>query len=294
MQPAQMISRRMFLRSATAAGLGLAAGIRGRARTSGKLYAYVSSWTSGPSGAGGEGGIHVFAVDPNEGSLQHLSSVYSGGERRLICISPNGRYLYSTDERTDFGHQKGAGGGIVAFSIDPRDGHLTKLNAVPSMGSFPAYISIDQSGSRLLAANHGGYEPVTEIVPDGAGTRVHILYDDSSVSLFAAGADGIAPKPTDVKVMERPHASDPADTGIAAMFRASAHAHSVNFVPQSPFALVCDKGMDRVYVYRVDESRLEKVFAYDAPPRSARDTLHSIPRCPMSSSSMNWKQASPR
>jgi 6-phosphogluconolactonase len=269
MQRIDTVSRRTFLRTSVASGISLAVALRAPALSSGKSYAYVSSWTSGtPLGTGSDGGIHVFEVDPT-GTLKYLSSTSPELNAGYICIAPNGRYLYSTDERTDFGHKKGAGGGIVSFSVDPLTGSLAQLNATPSMGSFPAYISINKAGSQILTSNHGGYEPVTQIAYDTSGASLRILYDDSSISLFPIGGDGVARMASDVEVLERPHPADPNDTGAAALFRTSAHAHSVNFVPRTPFALVCDKGMDRVYVYRVGESRLERVFAYDAPPRSA-------------------------
>jgi hypothetical protein len=38
-----------------------------------KLYAFVSSWTKGPFGVGGGGGISVFTVNMNDGSLTSVS-----------------------------------------------------------------------------------------------------------------------------------------------------------------------------------------------------------------------------
>jgi 6-phosphogluconolactonase len=264
-----MISRRKFLRTSCAAGLGFAAGLRAQTPKVGKLYAYVSSWTSGPNGGGGEGGIHVFRVDPNEGALKPLSTISPEINAGYICIAPSGRYLYSTDERSDFGKKPGSGGGVVAFSLDPLSGELTQLNTVPSMGSFPAYIAINDIGTQLLTANHGGYSPVTQIAHDASGAHIQIVYDDAAVSLFPIEADGVVRPASDVAVLERNDKTASKSTGLAAVFEASAHAHSVNFVPQTKFALACDKGKDRVYVYRVGKSNLEQVFVYDAPLGSA-------------------------
>src|SRR5258708_18263078 len=66
-----------------------------------KLYAYASSWTTGPFGAGGGGGISVFTVNISDGSLTAVSRTgpeFDGLNGGCICISPNSRFLYCTNE----------------------------------------------------------------------------------------------------------------------------------------------------------------------------------------------------
>ena len=64
------ISRRKFV---ALVGAGLAASTAAcHAQSSGKTYAYVGSWTQGPFGTGGGGGISVFEVDVSDGSLALL------------------------------------------------------------------------------------------------------------------------------------------------------------------------------------------------------------------------------
>ena len=53
-----------------------------------KLYAYVSSWTKGPFGAGGGGGISVFTVNMSDGSLTPVSrtgSEFDGLNGGCVC-----------------------------------------------------------------------------------------------------------------------------------------------------------------------------------------------------------------
>ena len=107
------------------------------------LYAYVSSWTKGPGGAGGGGGISVFTVNMNDGSLTPVSRTgpefdsLNGGN---ICISSDGRFLYATNERNNLDDKLGAGGGVLSFAINRNDGSLTHLNTQPSMGVDPCFI----------------------------------------------------------------------------------------------------------------------------------------------------------
>lgn len=273
MTASQLFSRRDMIRMTATAGAGLTLGANAQNQGSETLFAYVSSWTSGANGAGGDGGIHVFEVDRTDGSLKLLSSTAPELNAGYFCISQDGRYLYSTDERRDYGGKSGAGGGVAAFTLDPTTHLLSRLNVEPSLGAFPAYIAVSPTGSEVLVANHGGYDPVTRVVRDPSGPRIENVYDDAAVALFRAANDGRLSPARDVAILDRTHTKDPKndlpDTGMALRFRASPHAHSVNFVPGSPFAIACDKGMDRIYVFRVSDGALERVFVYNAPPKSA-------------------------
>ena len=266
-----VISRREFLVAGgcAVAESKLAAGQERNRR----VYAYVSSWTSGGNGAGGGGGIHVFSVDERDGSLKLLSSVAPELNAGYVCVSPDGRFLYATDERKDFGGRAGAGGGVIAFAIDQRDGSLTELNSQPSMGAFPAYVAIDKAGSRVVVANHASYDTIAQLVREQNGSRrLENTYDDASVAMFPVSADGHLDSACEVAVLERGHAVGwNKDSGLDAAFRASAHAHSVNFDPSGEFVLACDKGTDRIYVYRVDQKgcAFRQVNILSTPPRTA-------------------------
>src|SRR5207247_11431512 len=63
-------------------------------------------------------------------------------------------------------------------------------------------------------------------------------------------AEGTLDRASDVAVLERTQSVDK-------VTQRSAHAHSVNWDPSQRMVVVCDKGCDRVYTYRVaDGSRM--------------------------------------
>lgn len=263
------ISRRDFIAMSGAVALEAATGYAQRSEK--RLYAFVSSWTSGPNGGGDGGGIHVLSCDEKNGSLQLLSSIAPEINAGYICLSPDGKHLYSTDERKDAGGRPGAGGAIVAFEIDPTTAALKRLNTVPSMGAFPAFISIAPDGSCVAVANHGSYDATTRIVHEAGRFEVQRLYDDATVSLFPAGKDQLS-SASDVAVFAQQHAKGwEIEPGLDAIFQASPHAHSVNFDPEGRHLLACDKGADRIYLYRLEESgpRLKQLSVFDAPPGTA-------------------------
>ena len=230
-------------------GAGLvASSAAAQLRSEQKLYAYVGSWTQGPFGVGGGGGIQVFTVDLSDGSLTPVSRTgpeFDNLNAGYLCISPNGRYLYSTNETKNLNGQSGAGGGILSFAIDPDDGSLAHMNTQPSMGVNPAYVTIDATGTRVLTTNHGNYDPVVTVVRTNGVPKIKAVYDDGTVAMLPVRPDGTLEPASDVAVLERLGGVDP-------LSQQSPHAHSANFDPSNRFVLVCDKGADRLYVFRVD------------------------------------------
>lgn len=235
------------------AGLGLASGFfgpTGRRATelpsaqSSTLFAYVSSWTTGEGGAGDGGGIHVYTVDMADGSLTPVERIAEGINAGYICIAPSGRFLYVVDERKDRGGLSGAGGGVQAYVVDPDTGRLTLLNEQPSMGAFPCYISIDASGSRVIVANHASYDGTARLVEKNGTFKVETIYDDGTIALFPVRGDGSLGPACDVSVLE--------GSGPRAIFQMSPHPHSVVYDPSNRFALVCDKGADKILAYPID------------------------------------------
>ena len=239
------LSRRNFI---ALMGAGLAATTATVRAQSSTLYAYVGSWTQGPFGVGGGGGIQVFTVDMSDGSLTQVSRTgaeFDNLNAGFLAVSPNGRYLYSTNEVKNLNGEIGAGGGVLSFAINQDNGSITHMNTQPSMGVNPAYITIDATGSRVLASNHGNYDAVVTVVDNNGVPEIKKVYDDGTVSMFPVRADGTLEPASDVAVLERLTSVDPVS-------QQSPHAHSVNFDPSNRFVIVCDKGADRLYTFRVE------------------------------------------
>jgi 6-phosphogluconolactonase len=132
----------------------------------------------------------------------------------------------------------------VTFAINPADGSIAPVGTQPSMGVWPAYISIDKTGSRVAVANHGNYDPSVRVVKKNGVPEIEKVWDDGTVALLPVRPDGTLDRPSDVAVLERTQSVDK-------VTQRSAHAHSVNWDPSQRMVVVCDKGCDRVYTYRV-------------------------------------------
>ena len=242
------VSRRDFLTAM--GGLGLmasTAAAQGQPQSPRRTFAYVGSWTSGPGiGVGNGGGLSVFAIDMATGTLTPVMRTgpeFDKFNAGYLAVHPNGRFLYATNEVESYDGEFG-GGAVVTFAINPADGSIAPVGTQPSMGVWPAYISIDKTGSRVAVANHGNYDPSVRVVKKNGVPEIEKVWDDGTVALLPVRPDGTLDRPSDVAVLERTQSVDK-------VTQRSAHAHSVNWDPSQRMVVVCDKGCDRVYTYRV-------------------------------------------
>lgn len=106
-----------------------------------------------------------------------------------------------------------------AIGRDP----MTVISTLPSGGSGPAHISVDSRGEFLLCSNYGS----------------------GSISLYSLAPDG--------RILAQCDHRQYTGTGFDAEDRQKGpHAHFADFHPQRDEVLVCDLGLDMVYVYALD------------------------------------------
>jgi 6-phosphogluconolactonase (cycloisomerase 2 family) len=177
------------------------------------LRAYVGSRTSRERNARGEG-IGVYAIDRVSGVWKrvHLTSGF---------VNPS--FLAFSRDRTRLYVAHGDMSEVSSFAIDTASGALTHLNTATTGGKNPAHLVVDPSGRFLVVANHYS----------------------STLALFPVGDDGsIAPYVDLVKMQGTP--------GPHAKEQIFARPHQIVFDPSGRFAFVPDKGLDRVFVFRLD------------------------------------------
>jgi 6-phosphogluconolactonase len=267
-------SRRDFL-ALTGAGLA-GATVASAYQAPKKLYAYVSSWTKGPFGVGGGGGIGAFTVNMSDGSLTPVFKTgpeFDGLNGGNMCISKDGSFLYATNEMPNLNGKAGAGGGVLAFAINRENGSLTHLNTQPSMGVNPCFIIVDKTGSRVIVANHGDLNKIVTVVKRNGVPVIENPSDDGTVAMFAVKSDGSLEPACDVAVFEKRPSTDPGP---------GAAAHSVNFDITGRFVVACDVGTDHIYVFPFDPNSraLGNGKAFPTPPGKAPRHSAFHPRAP--------------
>jgi len=214
------------------------------------------------------GGISVFEVSEDGSSLTLISSVKDKPKRAgYLTYAPKAKVLYSVDERkTDGRGPIKPASCVLSFKVDPESGQLTFLNSQRTVGAMPASVAVHEDKKLLFTANHAFFDHVVKAVETADGRWVEKFeYDDSTVVQYGLAEDGSIGDVQDVFVFTGhgidPWAESPQGGGHAP---ASPHAHIVVVDPSGKYLVVCEKAVERVYVFRIG-SRLELASVYQCP-----------------------------
>jgi 6-phosphogluconolactonase len=157
-------------------------------------------------------GIGVFRTDAGRWTLAH--TVRGIAHPSYLIVDRAGRRLYAAHGREDR---------LTAFAIDPATGVPAAINTQSTGGTNPVRMAIDATGRHIVVAN----------------------YASGSVAVLPVRADGGLGPLTDLVTTSGepgPHRTE----------QTSAHPHDCPFDPSGRFVVVPDKGLDRVFVYRLD------------------------------------------
>lgn len=178
------------------------------------LWVYVGTYT-GPKSKG----IYVSRLD-SSGKLSAPELVAETRNPAYLAVDPQHRFLYAANEVGSFNGEKA--GSVSAFAIDAGSGRLAPLNQVSTVTPGPCHVSVDATGTVVLAANYGG----------------------ASVQSYSIRSDGSLADATSVirqqgSSVNRERQNEP-------------HAHWIGTDPSNRFALLCDLGLDQVLVFALD------------------------------------------
>lgn len=119
---------------------------------------YLGTYTDHSSSQG----IYTGVLDTDTGKLGPLELAAPLKNPGFLALTPGGKFLYAVTETT--------GGSVAAFRVES-DGHLTKLNELPS-GSGGCHVSVDATGRNVFVANYGGGTLASfQTNPDGSLAR---------------------------------------------------------------------------------------------------------------------------
>ena len=160
------------------------------------------------------GNLILAQLDLAAGTLNVLGLAAESPNPSFLALHPSGKFLYAVGES--------GSGKIRGFSINPADGALTFLNQESSGGDGPCHVAVDATGKNALSANYSG----------------------GSVAVLPIGADGKLSPPSCVIQHQ--------GSSINPKRQTKPYAHSINFDPAQKFAIACDLGCDKLFVYRFD------------------------------------------
>ena len=227
------ISRRDLLKQCIAyAALHATIGpVYGSAVRGQKMLAYVGTYSSPVDGSGNGKGIYLFTMDPASGELTLVNLAAGSRNAGWLSFDPSGRFLYATNEVTDF---EGNSGSVSAYAVNRSSGSLQLLNVVSSAGAGPAHLSVDASGKYVFVANYaGGTAAVLPILPTGALGPAAYVHRDTGF---------VGPK--------IPSSAPPGSFAFSGHDKT--HAHMIHADPGNRFVLQTDLGQDRIYISALD------------------------------------------
>lgn len=172
---------------------------------------------------GYSGGIYLSSLNA-DGSMTQPVQVASQANPSFFCLHPSLDVVYVVTETQRNDQDQPAMVVAYGWNRDEIFSHktpaLTELNRQRIDGDIPCHVAIDRTGKLIVIAN----------------------YINGSVVVFPIAADG-AIEPESCNVV---HA-------IVDGKKAS-NAHCSAISPDNRWVLVCDLGLDRVFVYRLDHS----------------------------------------
>jgi 6-phosphogluconolactonase len=176
-------------------------------------------------------GIYVATLDRENGTLSKPTLAAKVDNPGFVALHPTLPRLYSVSEVRE------PAGSVTAFAIDPKTGMLSELNKQTAGGAGPCHLAIDPSGKVIAVANYGGGSICSIPVAEDGSLR------DVATFVQHEGSS------TDKRRQEGPH------------------AHSANFDAAGEFVVVCDLGLDKLMVYKVNRDTGE-LTANDPPSTS--------------------------
>jgi 6-phosphogluconolactonase len=236
--------------------------------TTNRLIAFVGTYGASPGSKGG--GIYGFDVSDNGKTITQISHYPDPKDAGYLVYSADTKTLYAVDERkTDGRGPVNPPAAVWAFSFQPKTASLKLRNWQHALGPRPTFLNYSATHSAVISANHGDFQHIEKLVkqPDGTwGVEFH--YDDSTLNVFDIDADGKLGALRDVYKFEG-HGQDPnSSPQNGGHAQSSPHAHCAVIDPSGNYVLACDKGTDRIYVFRLGK-KLKLVSVHQMAPVTA-------------------------
>ncbi len=176
-------------------------------------WVYFGTYTSGISK-----GIQVSRLTA-DGQLTPPELVAPIANPSFLAVDSKNQFLYAASEVAGAPGKKR--GEVAAYALDAKTGKLTEINRQPSGGETLCHISVAADKTVLVASYGGG-----------------------NISALPLNRNG-GLEPFSSFVQHRGSSVNPRN-------QTSPHAHQIVPDPTGQFALVCDLGLDKVLLYRLD------------------------------------------
>jgi 6-phosphogluconolactonase len=166
--------------------------------------------------------IYIYEFDASTGKLDFRNAVNAVINPSYLAISKDKQRLFAVNEATEFSGN--AGGGVSSFTLNADSTQASFINAKPTHGTYPCYITLDSTERWALVANYGG-----------GNVTVFPIADNGQLGDFAA------------LIQNQGHS-------VNTSRQEAPHAHCVILDPSQRYVLVADLGIDQILIFRFDAS----------------------------------------
>ena len=207
------------------------------AAKSGAIYAYVGCRTTKERNARGEG-INVYRVDPSSGAWTHVQLVGNLVNPSFLAFDRQQNFIYSV--HGDFSE-------VSAFKINKQTGELSFLNRQSTEGKNPVHLVVDPTNRFLVVSN----------------------YATGTLALLPIQTDGtLGPVKDLVKL--------PGNPGPHKVEQTISHPHHNPLDPAERFIITPDKGLDKIFTFRVDAESGKLIAGPSVETRETSGPRHVV------------------
>mgnify|MGYP000370265411 CR=1 FL=1 len=229
-----------------------------------KMFAYVGNWNFKLVDGRYDRGISCYSYDPEGGNLELIDVFDREVAAGQMCLDNENARLYVAYEIGAKRGEIGGGGYLRSYSIDKETGALSLISEIDSRGANPSYVCLTKDKKHLLACHCADPHHANKIVKNEDGSfGVEVVMDDAPLILVEVKEDGSLGRVEDVfitgsngKLKEDSRILTDPVTGHIQLTRVISRQHAVIKSPDGEIFAVMDKGMDRVYTFRLENGKI--------------------------------------
>ncbi len=167
-------------------------------------------------------GIYVYSFIRETMRFDLEQTILTQGSPSFIEISPNGKYLFSVNREGIKDNKEW--GSVTSYAIDQSSGKLKVIGENFSFGDSPCHVSVHPSGKYIFVSHYKGGNFVVFPIDE------HGYIGEPTDNIQLEGQGTVMPR------QERPH------------------THSAVPSVDGRFLYVSDLGLDKILIYKFDES----------------------------------------
>ncbi|MBB3067283.1 6-phosphogluconolactonase [Paenibacillus baekrokdamisoli] len=204
-----------------------------------KILAFIGSYADSK-----DPGLYVCHYDVNNGGLDKLDQAAGLQNPTFLAVNEATSKLYAITEGMDSNNQRC--GAVAAYDIDRNSGKLTLLNKENTVPAPTCHITLDHSGQcAIVSSYHGGMIGLSPLLNDGTiGRTSDIHYHKSMIAIEGTDA------------------------------QRQARAHSVFIDRLNRYAVACDLGLDRLFIYKLEAEEHRLTLHKEVPVAAGSGPRH--------------------